>query len=571
MRQHRPSLLLLVAFPLAALAPLFFPATGAFAHTLSTAPYLTRFHTISVLASTVPANGDVNPYGVAVVPRTVGALVAGAVLVSNFNNAANAQGAGSTIVQVTPAGAVSQFAHISLSDSACPGGVGLTTALGVLQRGWVIVGSLPTTDGTAATTGRGCLIVLDSTGHVAATLADANINGPWDMTLVDSDSSATIFVTNVLNGTVAAKGAVVDGGTILRIALSVPAQGGGTPSKLQETVVGSDFPERTDPAALVIGPTGLALSGSTLYVADSLDNRIAAIANAPTASASAGIGQDVSVGGALDDPLGMTLAPNGNLVSVNGNDGKAVEVTPAGAQVAVKVLDNTVTAGGKNGGGALFGLAPAPEGGGLYFVDDDTNTLNLLHSAIGGTRQGPSRKASSRAGHASATHGALPRRAGASRTVLPACVSGGGTRRCARACPRLERRRQGAIIRRFGRLLASPSRHVRHVLRGHPLRAAARAFGCGPTECALVLQARQARTRPFELKHASASATARRPCAASSMRCLSSANRRDSSGARNAPSTPPPYRPLLPIARSPRALPSNRWIATLSSLCCSWR
>jgi hypothetical protein len=46
--------------------------------------------------------------------------------------------------------------------------------------------------------------------------------------------------------------------------------------------------------------------------------------------------------------------------------------------VAVKVLDNSNTHGGKNGGGALFGLAPVSSGGGLYFVDDNTNTLNLL-------------------------------------------------------------------------------------------------------------------------------------------------------------------------------------------------
>lgn len=357
---------------------LIVPAGAAFAGS-STSPYLTRFHTVGMLASTVPANGDINPYGVAVVPHSSGRLVAGNVLVSNFNNSANAQGTGSTIVQVTPSGGMSQFAHISLPSRACPGGVGLTTALGVLQRGWVIVGSLPTSNGTAATARAGCLIVLDSTGHVAETFADANINGPWDLTLADGGSSATLYVTNVLNGTVAAGGAVVDGGTVLRIRLSVPMQGAGVPRRTQETVIGSGFPERTDPAALVIGPTGLALSGSTLYVADSLDNRIAAIANAPALTSSAGSGQNVSAGGALNDPLGMTLVPNGDLVAVNGNDGKAVEVTPAGAQVAVKVLDNTVTTGGKNGGGALFGLAPVPSNGGLYFVDDDTNTLNLLH------------------------------------------------------------------------------------------------------------------------------------------------------------------------------------------------
>ncbi len=354
--------------------------TGIAAAQPQSTPFLKQFHSIAALSSTVPDNGDVNPYGVAVIPNSVGNLVMGNVLVSNFNNKANLQGTGTTIVQVTPGGRVSQFANIALSPQfKCPGGVGLTTALGVLKRGWVIVGSLPTADGTAATAQPGCLIVLDSTGSVVDTFTDANINGPWDMTIKDDDSTATLFVTNVLNGTVAANGTPVNEGTVLRIELVVPMPGMGKPKMGQETVIGSGFPERTDPAALVIGPTGLALDDDgTLYVADSFDNRITAIDNALTTS-DAGTGRVVSVGGALNDPLGMALVPGGDLVAVNGNDGRAVEVTPAGVQVAFKMLDNTAVQGGKNGAGALFGLAPVPGGSGLYFVDDDTNTLNLLH------------------------------------------------------------------------------------------------------------------------------------------------------------------------------------------------
>src|SRR5208282_1755609 len=110
-------------------------------------------HTVTTIASTVPANGDVNPYGVAEVPRTVGNLTAGHVLVSNFNNSSNAQGTGTTIVDVAPNGSVGLFAQINAGalPGPCPGGVGLTTALIVLRSGWVIVGSLPTSDGTSAT------------------------------------------------------------------------------------------------------------------------------------------------------------------------------------------------------------------------------------------------------------------------------------------------------------------------------------------------------------------------------------------------------------------------------------
>lgn len=126
---------------------------------------------ISIIASTVPANGDVNPYGIVVVPRSTGSLVEGNLLISNFNNSANLQGTGTTIVQISPRGTVSLFAQIDASKlpGPCPGGVGLTTALSVLRSGWVIVGSLPTTDGTSKTARAGCLLVLNNNGKVVET------------------------------------------------------------------------------------------------------------------------------------------------------------------------------------------------------------------------------------------------------------------------------------------------------------------------------------------------------------------------------------------------------------------
>ena len=332
--------------------------------------FLGGFNTVTTIASTVPANGDVNPYGVAVVPATIGKLTKGNVLVSNFNAVSNLQGTGTTIVQVAPNGTVSQFAQISGTlPGACPGGVGLTTALSVLSTGWVIVGSLPTTDGTAATAKAGCLLVLNSMGQVVETIANAGINGPWDMTALDLGKVAFLFVTNVLNGTVAANGAVVNAGTVLRLTLFIPS--GKMPLLIGETLIGSGFAQRTDPAALVIGPTGVGLgAGGTLYVADSLQNRIAAIPQAITRTVTAYSGLDVTANGALNDPLGLAIAPNGDIITTNGNDGNAVETTPSGTQVATATLDSAT------GAGTLFGLAPVPDGSGLYFVDDGTNTLN---------------------------------------------------------------------------------------------------------------------------------------------------------------------------------------------------
>ena len=326
-------------------------------------------------ASTVPRNGDVNPYGVAVIPQTSGLLNQGNVLVSNFNNASNLQGTGSTIVQVSAgAGSAKLFAQINANQlpGPCPGGVGLTTALVVLSSGWVIVGSLPTTDGTAASAEAGCLIVLNSLGSIVETISGGDINGPWDMTALDMGTTAMLFVTNVLNGTVKAKGRTVSGGTVVRIGLEIPA--GGVPTVISNTVIGSGFAERTDPAALVIGPTGVGLGADgTLYVADTLNSRIAGIGNAATRTTGAGTGVTVSGGGALNAPLGLAIAPNGDIITVNGGDGNIVETTPAGAQVAVKFVD--VTGGGA---GDLFGLAMRAPKPGIYFVNDGNNTLDLL-------------------------------------------------------------------------------------------------------------------------------------------------------------------------------------------------
>jgi len=326
------------------------------------------------------------------VKRSSGRLVAGNILISNFNASSNFQGTGTTIVQVAPDGTMSVFAAIDAASlpGPCPGGVGLTTALAVLQTGWVIVGSLPTADGTAATAQAGCLIVLDNMGNAVETFAGGPINGPWDMTALDGSRQAMLFVTNVLNGTVAAGGAVVNQGTVVRLNLRVSASA--MPRLESWTVIGSGFAEHTDPAALVVGPTGVGLhsdcgtaddclaqgqdqGGSTLYVADTVNSRVATIDNPLGRSRSAGTGHTLSAGGTLNSPLGLIVTPGGEILTVNAGDGFITEISPGGKQVAHTQLDSS---GSPPGAGALFGLVFDPQRG-LYYVDDATNTLNLLH------------------------------------------------------------------------------------------------------------------------------------------------------------------------------------------------
>jgi hypothetical protein len=341
--------------------------------------FLGQLHAGSQVASTVPGDGDVNPYGVAAVTSSAGRLVAGDILVSNFNDKANVQGTGRTLVEVSPAGKTRLFAQISHlpAGQACPGGIGLTTALGILPGGWVVVGSLPTTAGGAlpGLDPAGCLIVLNDQGAPVETFTGPDIVGPWDLAVKPDATSAELFVSNALGGNTSTHdGAPVTGNcTVVRLDLALRA--GSPPVLTSSTVVGTAYPWRANKAALVLAPTGLALGrNGTLYVADTLTNAVTAIPQALTrttaVAATAGI---LTSGGALDAPLGMTLAPNGDLVVVNGNNGNAVEITPSGRQLATKTLV-------KNGAGDLFGIITAPAGTGIVVVNDGTNALDLFRT-----------------------------------------------------------------------------------------------------------------------------------------------------------------------------------------------
>jgi hypothetical protein len=344
--------------------------------------FLHDLTSVSKIGSTVPANGDVNPYGVAAVTASSGKLVAGDTLVSNFNSKANVQGTGSTIVEVAPNGSQQLFAQISSlpAGSACPGGIGLTTGLDILPGGWVVVGSMPTSGGGALPTGNpaGCLIVLNSAGSVVETFTNPNIDGPWDMTDQVTATGANLYVANALGGnTKVAKGVPVTGScTVVR--LTVALNGTAMPSLTTSTVIGNRFPWKANSDAFVLAPTGLALAlNGTLLVDDSLTNSVSAIPQATTRSTpvSARTGL-LTKGGGLNAPLGMVTLPNDDVLVVNGNDGKATEISLSGRQVTVKTLI-------KGGAGDLFGLILTPDHQGIVFVNDGANALYLAQPAAG--------------------------------------------------------------------------------------------------------------------------------------------------------------------------------------------
>jgi hypothetical protein len=146
--------------------------------------------------------------------------------------------------------------------------------------------------------------------------------------------------------------------------------------------IASGYTTRTDPAALVLGPQGLAYDSitGTLYVASTADNAVYAVANAaklfkPVDKGIAVIQNDSHLHG----PLSLAFAPGGGLLVTMGDavnpdpnaTSELVQYTLGGTFVGELSLDPSA--------GAAFGLAVKKVGDQFLLgtVDDATNTLDL--------------------------------------------------------------------------------------------------------------------------------------------------------------------------------------------------
>jgi DNA-binding beta-propeller fold protein YncE len=309
--------------------------------------------------STVPANGDINPYGVAFVPPgfpTGGPLSPGDILVSNFNASSNFQGSGTAIVDVPSSNPVSLF-----FQGTAP--LGLSTALNILQKGFVLVGNFPSPDGSCGSASAGSILVIDKMGNLNSTIASSAIQGPWDSTLFDQGSKAKFFVANGLSG------------TIVRLDLAVTVSG---VTVTHTTQIASGYTHMCDAVTFVDAPTGLVYDPKldVLYVASTADNAVYAVSDAGERQHDGGIGKLIYTDAThLHGPLGMAMAPNGHLLVAN-NDAinsdpnqpsEIVEFTVQGKFVKQISMDPAQ--------GAAFGLAVQTTGNTVKFaaVDDATN------------------------------------------------------------------------------------------------------------------------------------------------------------------------------------------------------
>jgi hypothetical protein len=346
------------------------------------------------VSSTVPSNGDLNPYGVAFVPSGFpdgGKISPGDVLVSNFNDLNNCQGQGTTIIQYTPSKSNDGVAPPNAATQffASPQ-LGLSTALGVLKGGFVIVGNVPSGPEVVGNSGvicssmasSGVLRVIDRNGNLKTPLTDntgGNIFGsPWDLLVAnDNGRTAQLFVSNVLSGTVG------------RLDLAISPSG---VTVQRSFVVAQGYTTMPSSAAFRLGPTGLALDQSgNLFVASTFDNKIFKVPNAskPVPPA-ATMGTVVFSDSHLRGPLALVLTPNGTLLTANGDavnadppDGpthpsEIVEFTTGGQ--FIRELNIEATQGG------AFGLAIKTDGStdfNFAAVDDITNSVIIRAGQAG--------------------------------------------------------------------------------------------------------------------------------------------------------------------------------------------
>jgi hypothetical protein len=328
--------------------------------------------------STAPSNGDQNPYGVAFVPFMVPVsgtaslntvFNPGDILISNFNNAqnnqgtGNLQGTGTTITRIQSNGLTSTFFQTPQSLAQMPGmpGVGLTNALVCLQNGMVIVGSLPTTDGTFKTTSAGSLLFIRRDGSLSTSItyqpslasggilrqtslgfvnnafflnADV-IDGPWSLAVNDLGNSAQLFLSNVLTG------------TVVRFHVTFDSDGNGVVFDQAPVYLATGLNHENDANGFLLGPSGLAydplpssLTQDTLFIASSKDNSIYMIQGAGWNQGPSAPQLLVNDQAHLRGPLGVALAPNGKLYVANSDGNNADPNTPSKNPSEIEIYDS---------------------------------------------------------------------------------------------------------------------------------------------------------------------------------------------------------------------------------------
>jgi hypothetical protein len=322
---------------------------------------LPRLRTQKTIGSTVdPLNGDQNPYGLDVAPVSAGLLHQGDLVICNFNDAANVQGNGTTIVALTP--------HVGATPVHVAQNAGLqgcnALALGPTDNIWAA--AFVANDNPIVSPG-GTFLTGISAGpwHHPFGQAFSPRKGPF--------GDGAFYETNAADGTIVRINLTTHGFTFDTIASGFAVNGGAPGS--------------------ILGPSGLEYDAKhdRLWVIDGADNSVTALQfvsfvpaggivahpNGSFTGPAAALAHRVFHGAPLNGPISAALLAGGHLAVGNTLDPSGtnliVEITPRGHVVATKNVDTGPA-------GAIFGMVAtgSDDDVKLYFNDDNDNTLRVL-------------------------------------------------------------------------------------------------------------------------------------------------------------------------------------------------
>jgi hypothetical protein len=308
------------------------------------------------------ANGDQNPYGLAIAPISAGSVVAGDLLVCNFNNGSeldgggNIQGQGTTIevLAPTPGSSPTRLVQDSTNLLGCNA---LTTDPSGNIWAAALVG-----DENPLYSPSGSLVATPA-GPWSGPWGEAYANTPgatWSASVAVSDQTGSIYRIDISDA----------GMTFDTIATGFSVNGG--------------------VAGTVLAPSGLTYDQvtDTLYIVDSNVNRVVSLSGFSTLPAggiqveadggftgsSAASASVLFAGAPLNAPISSAQLFNGDLVVGNTADNNLIEISLAGQVVGTQTLDNGAA-------GALFGIAAQGDSAQtlqIFFNDDNDNTVKVL-------------------------------------------------------------------------------------------------------------------------------------------------------------------------------------------------
>ncbi len=317
---------------------------------------------ITTIGSTVdPINGDQNPYGLDIAKATAGKLQAGDLAVCNFNNAANVQGTGTTVIALHPlAGSTPTRVAQDASLTGCD-----EIALAPNDNIWAA--AFAANDNPIFTPG----------GALVTTLPGGPWHGPFGEVFAPNAGpfgAAAFYESNAGDG------------SIVRVNVNP-----GRPFTFD--IIATGFAVNGGAPGSILGPSGLQYDADhdRLFVVDGANNTVVSFRHVSTIPQGGIIvngttfagpfkhrARLVFSGAPLNGPISSALLPDKHLAIGNTLDPAGqnliVEVTLHGKLLDVMNVDT-------GAGSALFGMVATGTSMGdakLYFNDDNDNTVKVI-------------------------------------------------------------------------------------------------------------------------------------------------------------------------------------------------